>query len=1367
MQDPRYWRSSNETAKIMKEQSDIAHQKAFDAVCQVIDNNVLLNKEVMKLADLCQVYISNLQGTKFANPNYRAGKLKSKLEKHGSYAHALSFILVDQAWKGYLVYSSNIDIASAMKSAFKLGSIGIMQSVADDLRSDILSAFDESGDIAWPPVVERLQSDHEVIPSRLSTFLAYLISAQMSPNLDKTKRLVSSIGQDICRAVTKGRWKLPKHILLSMTLRHLYRSKELTTLINRFGHCENYDFSVEVETAIAKAVDQMSSLLTTQIIRHPQLPSLFHSEFDNFDQLVSNLSGQGSVHTAHGIMLQEIHGPVEEHGGTVPDFQNVTKTNERSFQCDPAAELPECYIAKRKSPDFAIRHWTCTGSECSMNKARLRQILWVLLRTKCNMDGSDQEIPGWSGFLSGTGKKPQNLTTIDYYPVINQPITEYKTVQQCLDHAEKATNEVGQKYVITTFDLGVCMKAYPIVCNNPDKYKNHIILIGTFHLTCAYLRMVGKKMAGSGIDDVFLEANLVGSGSLSGILNGKNYARSMHCHKVLVESLERLLLSKFAQGHQTLWSRLSDQATKLIEDFVASPSETSLKAIMEVECLGEYITDYLSYRDSASKGVLGKTCQLWLSYMDHIWLVLELQQAVKLNDLMLYSQCLTRMADLFFSFNGQNYARYLTYFSLFIANIETSHPGSTELLERGAISVARSFIPGNRCDVDKTMEETFMKHSKSHQSAGGSSAGLSGITTNYNAYQRWVRTAHERTKFTEETFEMVGIIPNSDKACSHKDLRQTEITNSEANVRKTISVIQSFVDPFSIDDTANLYNIASGAPVPVPVATDVLRAEQAGKDAKEAFIRDRLEKNEKFFDPIKRLCLKTMVDSNKSAKLKTSKNKAVEYKQQGNIALQLLVKTQDQASQVDLQELMSYPLTPVPYSIGTSDGFLAKTDKAKGFHLLTDDLDDSPEPPTEQTLVIEDGNASFHSIKVLPPNFQEIGRKLFEMVPNDTDFIFSTDMYKENSIKSMERARRGCGEKMLIKGEKTRKPSDWKAFLSNAENKKQLIALLLAVWGSDNYAQKLQNRQIWYICEGKAFRLSSEDGNTTETTPVSVLDSSQEETDSRVALYCKYGSELGYKSIRVRSPDSDIFFLLLYYAKAFTETTILFETGKGNNRRLLNVTEAAKQYTQQQCSALLGLHAFTGCDTCSAFKGIGKKKPIKLLQKNPTFYQVFELLGESWSIPDELFTGAEEFTCVLYGKPRFQSVNELRYHLLKAKCGNKDGIDYTKNVDIGTFPPCKDSLTEHVRRVNYQVAIWKQALLAQPEIPDPSDNHGWIWKENILEPKWTSGNILPQQIVDVLDEQIHPDDDDDDDDDGDSDFEGYIDNLDDESSDDE
>ena len=65
-----------------------------------------------------------------------------------------------------------------------------------------------------------------------------------------------------------------------------------------------------------------------------------------------------------------------------------------------------------------------------------------------------------------------------------------------------------------------------------------------------------------------------------------------------------------------------------------------------------------------------------------------------------------------------------------MANIEESHPGATELLERGAISVARSFIPGCRNAVDKTIEEIMMKHAKSHGGAGGSGTGISGFLRN-------------------------------------------------------------------------------------------------------------------------------------------------------------------------------------------------------------------------------------------------------------------------------------------------------------------------------------------------------------------------------------------------------------------------------------------------------------------------------------------------------------------------------------------------------------------------------------------------------------------------------------------------------------
>ena len=57
--------------------------------------------------------------------------------------------------------------------------------------------------------------------------------------------------------------------------------------------------------------------------------------------------------------------------------------------------------------------------------------------------------------------------------------------------------------------------------------------------------------------------------------------------------------------------------------------------------------------------------------------------------------------------------RYLVWLEAFLTNIDISHPGARKLLENGGIGVTRSLIPGSRCAVDKTMEETFMKFSKS------------------------------------------------------------------------------------------------------------------------------------------------------------------------------------------------------------------------------------------------------------------------------------------------------------------------------------------------------------------------------------------------------------------------------------------------------------------------------------------------------------------------------------------------------------------------------------------------------------------------------------------------------------------------------
>ena len=231
-----------------------------------------------------------------------------------------------------------------------------------------------------------------------------------------------------------------------------------------------------------------------------------------------------------------------------------------------------------------------------------------------------------------------------------------------------------------------------------------------------------------------------------------------------------------------------------------------------------------------------------------------------------------------------------------------------------------------------------------------------------------------------------------------------------------------------------------------------------------------------------------------------------------------------------------------------------------------------------------------------------------------------------------------------------------------------------------------------------------------------------------------FGRDNGYEYIRVRSPDSDIFFILLHYALQIHDVTILFDTGTGNKKRLFNITEIARRYTQGFSTALMALHAFTGCDTSSAFKGIGKIKPIKTLQKVPEYIPVFCLIGETWEVSVQLFSDLESFTCAMYGFPRFNNIDELRLFLLKKKCGNSNLLTVSNNVDIASLPPCKKSLEQHIKRVNYQVAIWKRSHIANPDIPPPTEGHGWTHHDGYLEPLWIDGDTLPLELIDILEE---------------------------------
>jgi hypothetical protein len=206
---------------------------------------------------------------------------------------------------------------------------------------------------------------------------------------------------------------------------------------------------------------------------------------------------------------------------------------------------------------------------------------------------------------------------------------------------------------------------------------------------------------------------------------------------------------------------------------------------------------------------------------------------------------------------------------------------------------------------------------------------------------------------------------------------------------------------------------------------------------------------------------------------------------------------------------------------------------------------------------------------------------------------------------------------------------------------------------------------------------------------------------------------------------------LNYCTTSINTTQVLFDTGTGDKRKLLDITAISRLRPEKVNISLLGLHAFTHCDTTSAFRGKGKIKPFKVMNKEPVFIECLSRLGESWDLSDELLHGLEHFTCSLYGRKSIKSVNELRYILLTERL-NSSKLSPDMNFNFSALPPCKNVLTKHILRANYQTGIWKRSHIPNANIPKPSESNGWILESDYAQPLWYDGDPTPEEVVGVM-----------------------------------
>ena len=115
---------------------------------------------------------------------------------------------------------------------------------------------------------------------------------------------------------------------------------------------------------------------------------------------------------------------------------------------------------------------------------------------------------------------------------------------------------------------------------------------------------------------------------------------------------------------------------------------------------------------------------------------------------------------------------------------------------------------------------------------------------------------------------------------------------------------------------------------------------------------------------------------------------------------------------------------------------------------------------------------------------------------------------------------------------------------------------------------------------------------------VPALECTQEEADTRLLLHANHAAVSGYKKVVIKCSDSDVEVISVALQHKIA-ARIYILSGTKQRLRLIDISDINKKLTQEVCDALLGLHAFIGCDSVSAFLGKGKNKVLEALQKCP------------------------------------------------------------------------------------------------------------------------------------------------------------------------
>lgn len=182
---------------------------------------------------------------------------------------------------------------------------------------------------------------------------------------------------------------------------------------------------------------------------------------------------------------------------------------------------------------------------------------WALLKSLYPTLSKD--VPTWAAYNSLLGNAAP-ITTVTMLPVINGSPTEWENLYTAIKDAKNVSNILfPDGKTIISFDLQLYIKAVKLQVK-PDVKAGYVFRMGELHVVFCVLKVLGKMIDGSGLDQVFEEA-------------GKFFCHPSFIDKALLCQLKRWIL--FYQLQKT-FTLINDQTRHIKYQMFVSVSAWKL-----------------------------------------------------------------------------------------------------------------------------------------------------------------------------------------------------------------------------------------------------------------------------------------------------------------------------------------------------------------------------------------------------------------------------------------------------------------------------------------------------------------------------------------------------------------------------------------------------------------------------------------------------------------------------------------------------------------------------------------------------------------------------------------------------------------------